>query len=169
MTPSRTAVMRALATAVAVLAVGAPAAAAHHRHGQDEPLVIGHRGAAGYLPDHTLAGYRLAIEMGADYIEPDLVVTRDGHLVARHEPNITGTTDVASHPEFADRKRVAIVDGAPEEGWFVSDFTLREIKTLRAVQPLPERPQQYNGRFEIPTFDEILALVKRESERRHRR
>jgi glycerophosphoryl diester phosphodiesterase len=161
--------MRALATAGALLAVAAPAAVAHRGSAAKDPLVIGHRGAAGYLPDHTLPGYKLAIDLGADYIEPDLVVTKDGHLVARHEPNITGTTDVASHPEFADRERTAIVDGAAEVGWFVSDFTLRELKTLRAVQPLAERPQQYNGRFQIPTFDEIIALVKRESKRHHRR
>jgi glycerophosphoryl diester phosphodiesterase len=170
MPPSRIAVLRALATAGALLAVVAPSAAAHRGSGaENRPLVIGHRGAAGYLPDHTLEGYKLAIKLGADYIEPDLVVTKDGHLVARHEPNITSTTDVASHQEFAGRKRTAVVDGATEEGWFVSDFTLRELRTLRAVQPLAERPQQYNGRFRIPTFEEIIALVKRESERRHRR
>jgi glycerophosphoryl diester phosphodiesterase len=132
------------------------------------PLVIGHRGAAGYLPDHTLQGYALAIKMGADYVEPDLVATKDGHLIARHEPNITTTTDVASHPEFAGRRTTKVVDGVSETGFFASDFTLREIKTLRAVQPLPERPQQFNGRFEIPTLEEVIALVKRESRKRHR-
>ena len=124
------------------------------------PLVIGHRGAPGHLPDHTLAGYALAIAQGADYIEPDLVATKDGHLIARHEPNITATTDVASRPEFADRRRTAIVDGAAETGWFASDFTLAEIRRLRAVQPLAERPQQFNGRFGIPTFDAVLKLAK---------
>jgi glycerophosphoryl diester phosphodiesterase len=132
------------------------------------PLVIGHRGAAGYLPDHTLQGYALAIKMGADYVEPDLVATKDGRLIARHEPNITTTTDVASHPEFAGRRTTKMVDGVSETGFFASDFTLREIKTLRAVQPLPERPQQFNGRFEIPTLEEVIALVKRESRKRHR-
>src|SRR5437773_524689 len=98
------------------------------------PLVIGHRGAHGYLPAHTLEGYSLAIELGADFIEPDLVSTKDGHLIARHEPNLIATTDVASRPEFASRKRTAVIDGAAEEGFFASDFTLREIKKLRAVQ-----------------------------------
>ena len=127
---------------------------------EPDPLVIGHRGAPGHLPDHTLAGYALAIAQGADYIEPDLVATKDGHLIARHEPNITTTTDVASRPEFAGRRRTAIVDGAAETGWFASDFTLKEIRRLRAVQPLAERPQRFNGKFGIPTFDEVLALAK---------
>jgi glycerophosphoryl diester phosphodiesterase len=130
--------------------------------GRDEsPLVIGHRGAAGYLPDHTLAGYELAIKLGADYIEPDLVATKDGHLIARHEPNITTTTDVASHPEFAGRRTTKVVDGVAETGWFASDFTLKEIKTLRAIQPLSERPQQFNGQFKIPTLEEVIDLAKR--------
>jgi glycerophosphoryl diester phosphodiesterase len=130
--------------------------------GRDEsPLVIGHRGAAGYLPDHTLEGYELAIKLGADYIEPDLVATKDGHLIARHEPNITTTTDVRSHPEFAGRETTKVVDGVAETGFFASDFTLAEIKTLRAVQPLSERPQQFNGRFEIPTLTEVIDLAKR--------
>ena len=145
-------------------------AAAKKPAGPDDPhpLVIGHRGAAGYLPDHTLEGYALAIEMGADYIEPDLVATADGHLIARHEPNITGTTNVASHPEFADRHTTKSVDGVDESGWFASDFTLAEIKTLRAVQPLAERPQQFNGLFEIPTLEEVLALAKSAGEERGR-
>lgn len=128
------------------------------------PLVIGHRGASGYRPDHTLASYQLATEMGADFIEPDLVATKDGVLVARHEPNIKDTTDVASHPEFASRKRKAMVDGSEEEGWFVSDFTLAELKTLRARQPLPaDRGTAYDGQYEIPTFDEVIALAKAQS------
>lgn len=131
----------------------------------DKPLVIGHRGASGYLPDHTLEGYRKAIELGADFIEPDLVATKDGVLVARHEPNITGTTDVAQRPEFASRKTQKVVDGVREEGWFVSDFTLAELKTLRAIQPLAERDQGYNGKFQIPTFEEVLDLAKSESAR----
>jgi glycerophosphoryl diester phosphodiesterase len=133
-----------------------PPAAAHH---DDDPLVIGHRGAAGYLPDHTLEGYALAIRLGADYIEPDLVATKDGHLIARHEPNISGTTDVEA--KFPGCRRTAIVDGAAEQGCFASDFTLAQIKTLRAKQPLPERPQQFNGAFKIPTFEEVIALAKR--------
>ena len=134
--------------------------------GRDQsPLVIGHRGAAGYLPDHTLEGYELAIKLGADYIEPDLVATKDGRLIARHEPNITSTTDVASHPEFASRETTKVVDGVAETGWFASDFTLKEIKTLRAIQPLAERPQQFNGRFEIPTLEEVIDLAKRWSKK----
>ena len=129
------------------------------------PLVIGHRGAAGYRPDHTIEGYKLAIEMGADFIEPDLVATKDGELIARHEPNITGTTDVASHPEFASRKTTRVVDGVPETGWFATDFTLAEIKTLRAIQPLAERDAQYNGKFSIPTLKEVLDLAKSEGTR----
>src|SRR5439155_9234986 len=116
------------------------------------PLVIGHRGAHGYLPAHTLEGYSLAIELGADYIEPDLVATKDGRLIARHEPNMIATTDVKDRPEFASRRRFAVVDGAREEGFFASDFTLAEIKRLRAVQDFAERPQQFNGKFEIPTL-----------------
>jgi glycerophosphoryl diester phosphodiesterase len=160
--------MRRACLSFAVLAVLVGAAPASARHVEQGPLVIGHRGAAGYLPDHTLAGYRLAARLGADYIEPDLVSTKDGVLIARHEPNITGTTDVASHPEFASRERDAIVDGALEHGWFASDFTWKEIQTLRAVQPLPERSQRYNGRFHIPSFEQVLRLVKREGKRRGR-
>jgi glycerophosphoryl diester phosphodiesterase len=158
--------LRKLLAAAALTAALIPATAAAH---EPDPLVIGHRGAPGYLPDHTLQSYALAIRLGADYIEPDLVSTKDGHLIARHEPNITSTTDVAQHPEFADRERTAVVDGVTEEGWFASDFTLAEIRTLRALQPLPERPQQFNGRFKIPTFDEVIALAKRYSKRYDRR
>ena len=127
-----------------------------------QPLVIGHRGSAGYLPDHTLEGYKLAIQNGADFIEPDLVATKDGELVARHEPNITATTDVASHPEFASRKTTRMVDGASETGWFVTDFTLAEIKTLRAVQPFSDRNQSFNGLYQIPTLREVLDVAKTE-------
>ena len=127
------------------------------------PLIIGHRGACGYLPEHTLEGYRLAIAQGADYIEPDLVATRDGELVARHEPTITDTTDVASHPEFLDRRRKVLIDGVETVGWFACDFTLAELRTLRAVQARKDRPQQYNGRYLIPTFEEIIALAQSES------
>ncbi|MBJ7471192.1 MAG: glycerophosphodiester phosphodiesterase [Solirubrobacteraceae bacterium] len=126
-----------------------------------KPLVVGHRGASGYLPEHTLAAYNLAIDQGADYIEPDLEATKDGVLVARHEPNIIATTDVNERPEFASRKKTVLLDGAPDTGFFVSDFTLAELKTLRAKQPLAERPQQYNGRFAIPTFEEVIDLAKR--------
>jgi glycerophosphoryl diester phosphodiesterase len=132
------------------------------------PLVIAHRGASGYLPEHTLEGYQLAIEQGADIIEPDLVATRDGQLVARHEPNITLTTDVGTRPEFADRRRTYSVDGHDEDGWFTVDFTLAELRTLRAVQARPDRPQQYNGRFLIPTFEQVIELAQRESRARGR-
>ncbi len=128
------------------------------------PIVIGHRGTAGYLPEHTLESYALAVELGADYIEPDLVATKDGYLIARHEPNIINTTDVADHPEFASRKRTVVVDGAAEEGFFASDFTLAEIKTIHAKQSFADRPQQFNGKFEIATFEEIIKLAKRKSE-----
>ncbi|TMW62392.1 hypothetical protein Poli38472_009885 [Pythium oligandrum] len=131
--------------------------------GKTCPLVVGHRGAPGYLPDHTIDGYTLAIETGVDYIEPDLVSTKDGFLVVRHEPNIIATTDVDSRPEFKDRKKTMKVDDVDETGYFVSDFTLAEIKTLRAVQPLPERDQGFNGKFEIPTFEEVIALAQKKS------
>ncbi len=124
------------------------------------PLVIGHRGASGDLPEHTLESYKLAIEQGADFIEPDLVSTKDGILIARHEPNLIATTDVASRPEFASRKRKAIVDGVEEEGFFASDFTLAEIKTLRAIMPQGFRTQAFNGVFQIPTLEEVIGLVK---------
>jgi glycerophosphoryl diester phosphodiesterase len=124
------------------------------------PLVIGHRGASGYLPEHTLAAYFLAIKQGANFVEPDLVSTKDGVLIARHEVNITETTDVASHTEFADRRTSKVIDGATEEGWFADDFTLAEIKTLRAVQRLPFRPRQFDGLYEIPTLQEVIDLVQ---------
>ena len=127
------------------------------------PLVIGHRGTAGHLPEHTLEGYALAIELGADYIEPDLVATKDGVLIARHEPNMINTTNVKTLPQFASRKRTAIVDGAAEVGFFASDFTLAEIKQIRAVQAFGERDQGFNGRYMIPTLDEIILLAKRKS------
>jgi len=130
------------------------------------PLVVGHRGAAGYLPDHTLEGYLKAIGMGADFIEPDLVATQDGELIARHEPNITGTTDVGSRPEFASRKTTRKVDGVDETGWFATDFTLAEIKTLRAIQPLSDRSTAYNGLYQIPTLREVLNLAKTEGAKR---
>jgi glycerophosphoryl diester phosphodiesterase len=159
--------LRRTLIAALVAAILTPAGAV--AHDQPHPLVIGHRGAAGYLPDHTLPGYALAIKLGADYIEPDLVSTKDGYLVARHEPNIIGTTDVADHPEFADRKRSVSIDGAPPEpGWFVSDFTLAELRTLRAKQPFDDRPQRFNGKFRIPTLEEVIALAKRYSKRYHR-
>ncbi len=129
----------------------------------EPPIVIGHRGASGYRPEHTLASYRLAIKQGADFIEPDLVLTKDKVLIARHENEISGTTDVADHPEFADRQTTKIVDGAPVKGWFTEDFTLAEIKTLRAKERLEFRDQSFNGKFKIPTFQEIIDLAKQKS------
>jgi glycerophosphoryl diester phosphodiesterase len=153
----------AIALALAVLAAcGGSNGPSYPTLDGSRPLVIGHRGAAGYLPDHTLEGYQRAIFLGADFIEPDLVATKDGELIARHEPNITATTDVSTRPEFASRKTTRTVDGIAETGWFASDFTLAEIKTLRAVQPLPERDQSFNGRFAIPTLREVLDLAKSE-------
>ncbi|HEX4150970.1 MAG TPA: glycerophosphodiester phosphodiesterase family protein [Steroidobacteraceae bacterium] len=125
-------------------------------------IVIAHRGASGERPEHTLASYQRAIEQGADYIEPDLVMTRDGVLVARHEPEIGGTTNVAEHPEFAGRRRTKMIDGEEMEGWFTEDFTLAELKTLRARERLPTlRPANtaFDGRFEVPTFEEIMQLA----------
>jgi uncharacterized repeat protein (TIGR01451 family) len=124
------------------------------------PIVIGHRGASGELPEHTIEAYRLAILRGADFIEPDLVSTKDGVLIARHEPNLINTTDVASRAEFASRKKTVMVDGVAEEGFFASDFTLAEIKTLRAVMPQGFRDQVYNGLLQVPTLGEIIDLVK---------
>lgn len=158
----------ALATAMlAILGVQPPASAdskaEHHHTMSNGPIVIGHRGASGYRPEHTLESYTLAIELGAEFIEPDLVLTKDDHIIARHEPMIGATTDVASHVEFADRKTVRMVDGVEYNDWFVSDFTLAEIKTLHAVQARAGRDTQYDGLFEIPTLDEIIALAKAKS------
>ena len=123
--------------------------------------MIAHRGASGYLPEHTLEAYRRAIQLGADYVEPDLVMTRDGVLIARHEPMLGGTTDVATR--FGpDRRSTKQVDGVTVTDYFASDFTLAELRTLRAIQPNAGRPQEFNGRYTIPTVDEILALVARE-------
>lgn len=137
-----------------------------------KPIIIGHRGASGYRPEHTLAAYALAIDMGADFIEPDLVSTKDGVLVARHENYIGGdadalvgedSTDVASRPEFADRKTTKLIDGVSLTGWFTEDFTLAELKTLKAKERLPDtRPDntRFDGQFQVPTFAEVLDLVR---------
>lgn len=129
----------------------------------EPPIIIAHRGASGERPEHTLAAYQLAIEQGADFIEPDLVLTSDGILVARHENDISDTTDVADRPEFADRKTIKTIDGTEHDGWFTEDFTLTELKTLRAKERLPDlraANMQYDGRFEIPTFEEVLQLLE---------
>jgi glycerophosphoryl diester phosphodiesterase len=132
--------------------------------GRAVPLVIAHRGASGYRPEHTLAAYELAARMGADFIEPDLVSTKDGALVARHENEISGTTDVATRPEFASRRATKVLDGVTVTGWWTEDFTLAELKTLRAVERLPlvrQRNMLYNGLFQVPTFQEVLDLRER--------
>jgi glycerophosphoryl diester phosphodiesterase len=158
---------------LAVLVAGSTAYAGQ-RHSADAggdravsgPLLFGHRGASGYRPEHTLASYDLAIRMGADVIEPDLVSTKDHVLVARHENDITGTTDVASHPEFADRKMTKTIDGTSITGWFTEDFTLAELETLRAVERLPQVRQEnttYDGRYRIPTFQQVIDLAARAS------
>ncbi|MBA2516948.1 MAG: glycerophosphodiester phosphodiesterase [Solirubrobacterales bacterium] len=147
--------MPALVLALLALLVLAPLAQAA------DPLVVGHRGASGYRPEHTLGSYELAARMGADYIEPDLVSTKDGVLVTRHENDITGTTNVADHPEFASRKTTKVIDGTSITGWFTEDFTLAELKTLRAKERIPNIRQRntiYNGRFHVPTFRQVLAL-----------
>jgi glycerophosphoryl diester phosphodiesterase len=159
---------RGLGLAAAILALCPAYSSAHDEGDFRKPLVIGHRGAHGYLQAHTLEGYALAIELGADFIEPDLVATRDGHLIASHEPNLIATTDVTNRPEFASRRRTAVIDGAAESGFFASDFTLAEIKRLRRLQDFAERPQQFNGKFEVPTLEEIIALVKRKSKEKGR-
>jgi glycerophosphoryl diester phosphodiesterase len=131
--------------------------------GRRLPLVIGHRGASGYRPEHTLASYQLAIAMGADYIEPDLVSTKDHVLVARHENEISGTTDVAAHPEFAARRTTKAIDGVQVTGWFTEDFTLAELRTLRARERLPElRPDNtvFDGLYQVPTLQEVIDLAK---------
>jgi glycerophosphoryl diester phosphodiesterase len=146
---------------VALLMITASADADPGSPAEASPIVFGHRGAAGYRPEHTVASYELAARMGADFIEPDLVSTKDGHLVVRHEPEIGGTTDVADHPEFADRKTTKVIDGTSYTGWFTDDFTLAELKTLRAKERLPDVRQRntiYDGRYEIPTLQEVIDL-----------
>ncbi len=131
-----------------------------------EPIVIGHRGASGYRPEHTLASYELAIEMGADYIEPDLVSTKDGILVARHENEISGTTDVATRTEFSDRLTTKTIDGVPITGWFTEDFTLAELKTLTAKERIPQlRPDSatFDGLYQVPTLQEVIDLAAQKS------
>ncbi len=158
--------MVALAVLALIVGPAAPAALADSSESA-APLVIGHRGASAYRPEHTLASYELAARMGADYIEPDLVTTSDGVLVARHEPEIGGTTDVGRHPEFADRRTTKTIDGVEYTGWFTEDFTLAELKTLRATERIPATRQEntiWNGRFEIPTFAEVLDLRERLSD-----
>ena len=150
---------RVVLTAVALASVSLPAIAEAAR-----PLVIGHRGASAYRPEHTLASYELAIDQGADYVEPDIVATKDGVLIARHENEIGGTTNVADLPQFADRQTTKVIDGRSITGWFTEDFTLAELKTLRAKERIPElRPDNtaFDGQFEVPTLQEVIDLVRR--------
>jgi glycerophosphoryl diester phosphodiesterase len=175
---------RLLAGLSTALMLAAPAAmATQPEHGSaNAVLVIAHRGASGYLPEHTLAAYWMAIEMGADYIEPDLVSTKDGVLVARHENAIAilnpdgsvreATTDVADRPEFASRRTTKTIDGTALTGWFIEDFTLAELKTLRARERLPAlrvANTRFDGMFQVPTLTEILRLVKEANDRRRER
>ena len=155
-----TAVLACASLLVPAAVAGASAPGKHAA----EPLVIGHRGASGHRPEHTLAAYELAARMGADYVEPDLVATKDGVLVARHENEISGTTDVAARPEFAARQTTKVIDGVTLTGWFTEDFTLAELRTLRAKERIPQlRPRNtiYDGRYRVPTFDGVIWLVKR--------
>ncbi len=160
--------MRQVLALAVSLALADAVAAAPPMSASAQPIIIGHRGAAGERPEHTLESYRTAIAGGADFIEPDLVPTRDGVLVARHENEIGGTTDVAAHPEFTGRKATKTIDGEAVTGWFTEDFTLAELKTLRARERLPQlraANTAWDGRFDVPTFAEILALAKSESAR----
>ncbi|MFF4329914.1 glycerophosphodiester phosphodiesterase [Streptomyces sp. NPDC001591] len=162
----------AAGTGVGLSAGPASAAAAGHGAGYRDlpvPLVIGHRGSSGYRPEHTLGSYQLALDLGADVVEQDLVPTRDGHLVCRHENEIGGTTDVADHPEFAGRRTTKTVDGVSVTGWFTEDFTLAELRTLRAKERIPairQRNTLYDGRWPVPTFEEVLRWADREGKRR---
>ncbi|MGY1664317.1 glycerophosphodiester phosphodiesterase [Geodermatophilus sp. SYSU D00696] len=178
--PSRRRTGVVVALTAVLLAPAAPAAAAPpstppgqsegrpadggRADGAGDLLVIGHRGASGYRPEHTLAAYELAARMGADYIEPDVVSTRDGVLVARHENEISGTTDVAERPQYADRRTTKVIDGVELTGWFTEDFTLGELRGLRAVERLPELREEntlYDGLYQVPTLDEVLELRER--------
>lgn len=185
--PGRRTVLSAAAAlsaagAVTLGAGGTAQAADRQRSGSGErghghqslptPCVIAHRGTSGYRPEHTLGSYQLALDMGADVIEQDLCPTKDGHLVCRHENDITATTDVADHPEFASRKTTKTVDGTELTGWFTEDFTLTELKTLRAKERIPQTRQHntlYDGRWEVPTFKEVLDWAEEQGRRRGRR
>ncbi|MCS0636208.1 glycerophosphodiester phosphodiesterase [Streptomyces sp. LP05-1] len=172
-----TAAPAAAATGIAGTAAGAAAGTAAARSGAASgsyrrlpvPTIIAHRGVSGQRPEHTLGSYQLALELGAHLIEQDVVPTRDGHLVCRHENDITGTTDVADRPEFAARKTTKTVDGAKLTGWFTEDFTLAELKTLRAKERIPavrQRNTLYDGRWDVPTLEEVLRWAEREGRRR---
>jgi glycerophosphoryl diester phosphodiesterase len=161
----------ALAAAAAAAIAGGPLAGCGHREpprceAAAVPIVIAHRGASGHRPEHTLAAYQLAIEQGADFVEPDLVSTRDGVLVARHENELSTSTDVAVRPEYATRRTTRTIDGVAVTGWFSEDFTLAELETLRAVERMPRlRGTAFDGQFAVPTFQQVIDLVSRANER----
>ncbi|MFI5804030.1 glycerophosphodiester phosphodiesterase [Streptomyces sp. NPDC051561] len=176
--PGRRALLGAAALGAggAVLGASGTASAAGRGHGGGYrslpvPTVVGHRGASGYRPEHTLGSYQLALDLGAHIVEQDVVPTKDGHLVCRHENDITGTTDVSAHPEFASRKVTKKVDGVAITGWFTEDFTLAELKTLRAKERIPavrQRNTLYDGRWQIPTLEEVLRWADKEGRKRGR-
>ncbi|WP_306338869.1 glycerophosphodiester phosphodiesterase [Streptomyces sp. KL118A] len=177
----RRAVLGAAILGAGTVAVGLPGVArADERHGGGHgghggykslpvPTVVAHRGTSGYRPEHTMGSYQLALDMGAHVIEQDVVPTKDGHLVCRHENDITATTDVSAHPEFASRKTTKSVDGTSLTGWFTEDFTLAELKTLRAKERIPgtrQRNTLYDGRWDVPTLDEVLKWAEKEGRKR---
>ncbi|MEU6680487.1 glycerophosphodiester phosphodiesterase [Streptomyces sp. NPDC046925] len=174
--PGRRALLGAAVLGAGTVAAGLPGVAradAKHGHGGYKdlpvPTVVAHRGTSGYRPEHTLGSYQLALDMGAHVIEQDVVPTKDGHLVCRHENDITATTDVSAHPEFADRKTTKSVDGASLTGWFTEDFTLAELKTLRAKERIPgtrQRNTLYDGRWDVPTLEEVFRWAEKQ-ERTH--
>jgi glycerophosphoryl diester phosphodiesterase len=164
-----------VAAAAVTLTVAASASTATPQAQQQSavttPTIFGHRGAAGYRPEHTSAGYTLGAQLGADYLEPDLVPTKDGYLVDRHEPEISQTTDVADHPEFAGLKTTKTIDGVKTTGWFTTDFTLAQLRTLRAKERIPDIRQHntlYDGRYRIPTFQDDIKQVESLSKKLHR-
>ncbi|MGW7087988.1 glycerophosphodiester phosphodiesterase [Streptomyces sp. NPDC054871] len=176
--PGRRAVLGAAVLGAGTAVVGLPGVAradAKHGHGHKDlpvPTVVAHRGASGYRPEHTLGSYQLALDMGAHVIEQDIVPTKDGHLVCRHENDITATTDVAAHPEFASRKTTKSVDGTSYTGWFTEDFTLAELKTLRAKERIPgtrQRNTLYDGRWDVPTLEEVFRWAEEQGRERGKR
>ncbi|TGB13693.1 glycerophosphodiester phosphodiesterase [Streptomyces sp. MZ04] len=176
--PGRRAVLGAAVLGAGTAVVGLPGVAradAQHGHGGYKdlpvPTIVAHRGTSGYRPEHTLGSYQLALDMGAHVIEQDVVPTKDGHLVCRHENDITATTDVSAHPEFASRKTTKSVDGTSLTGWFTEDFTLAELKTLRAKERIPgtrQRNTLYDGRWDVPTLEEVLKWADKQG-RQHGR
>ncbi|MCF3123265.1 glycerophosphodiester phosphodiesterase [Streptomyces arenae] len=181
--PGRRAVLGAAVLGAGTAVAGLPGVAraderhsgGHGGHGGYKdlpvPTVVAHRGTSGYRPEHTLGSYQLALDMGAHVIEQDVVPTKDGHLVCRHENDITATTDVSAHPEFASRKTTKSVDGTSLTGWFTEDFTLAELKTLRAKERIPgtrQRNTLYDGRWDVPTLEEVLRWAEKEGRKRGR-